>query len=107
MFEIENPKRVGVGSFFGTFTAHDTTSGQLIRDIKLFEKGGSRWINFPSKEYTNKEGQTKYWELVTYDSLEKIKSVKAEILEAVEKYMESNPRFDSDKPKTRNDVAPF
>jgi hypothetical protein len=36
----------------------------------LFEKDGRRWVNFPSKEWTNAEGAKQYFPLLEFASKE-------------------------------------
>jgi DNA-binding cell septation regulator SpoVG len=64
-FIIDNPKLINRGSLLGSF---DITlpSGLIIHDCKLFEKGASRWIGLPSREYIKNDGTKSYFPLVEF-----------------------------------------
>jgi hypothetical protein len=43
--------------------------GIEIRDIKLFNKEGSQWLSYPSREY-EKDGKKSYFSYVKFSSIE-------------------------------------
>lgn len=42
-------------------------SAFLIRDCRLMQSAKGRWIAFPSRSYTDKEGKEKYFDYVIID----------------------------------------
>lgn len=103
MYEIQNPRKINKGAFFGTFSVKEP-DGRITRDLKLFQKGANSWVSFPAREY-EVNGEKRYFEYISYDTTEKVKSVKADILAAVELYLVTNPDFEEQK--VQIDQAPF
>jgi hypothetical protein len=62
---VTNPRRIDSGSLVGSFTI-ELPSGIIIHDAKLFEKGTSRWIGLPSREYTKNDGTKGYFPVVEF-----------------------------------------
>lgn len=55
----------------------------MINDCKLFEKGTSRWISLPSRQY-EAEGEKRYYNIVTFATIEKVKAFQAQVLAAID-----------------------
>lgn len=67
--------------------------GLEINNISLCMKNGERWINFPSKDYMNAEGEKKYFSLVRFPEKEMHDRFKDAVLKAIDKYcMENQPK---------------
>ena len=65
---IECIKYVSVnkGSLLGYADFYVQKTGLEIIGCQLHQKEGRRWINMPSKEYTNDQGEKKYAPCVRY-----------------------------------------
>jgi len=57
--QIRNWKPMQKNTLRGFFTL-ELPSGMVIHNVMLQEKGDSRWITFPSKEYTDRAGQKQF-----------------------------------------------
>jgi hypothetical protein len=68
-FSITNAKLIQKNSLVGSFDL-EMPSGLIIRGAMLFEKNGSRWVNFPSKEWTKQDGTKGYYPLLEFASRE-------------------------------------
>lgn len=51
---------VNKGNFVGFCDFFIPKTGIEIYGCQLFQKDGRRWINMPSREYTNDQGEKKY-----------------------------------------------
>jgi len=61
MIECVRYKGVNKGSCLGIASIFIPAWGIQINGIGLMKtNGGARWVNLPSKEYLNKEGEKKY-----------------------------------------------
>lgn len=49
----------------GFFTA-TLPSGMILHDLSLHEKPDARWINTPSREWTDQNGDTQYSPMITF-----------------------------------------
>ena len=58
-----------------------------IKGCKVFMKEGEPWISLPSKEYTNKEGETKYAPLISLENEEVYKKFMAGIKTAWKEFV--------------------
>jgi hypothetical protein len=54
-FRVTNAKLLRKNSLIGSFDL-EMPSGLIVRGAMLFDKDGSRWVNFPSKEWTKSDG---------------------------------------------------
>lgn len=91
MLTVKNINPIGKGNLLATCDVHIKPWQMTLCEVKIFEKGATRWVGMPSKEFTNEVGEKKYRELMEFDS-EAIKSrFRAQILEAVDKYLAENP----------------
>jgi hypothetical protein len=52
-------------SLVGTFDV-EMPSGLIVRGAMLLEKNGSRWINFPSKEWIKSDGSKGFFPLLEF-----------------------------------------
>jgi hypothetical protein len=69
VFKTSNPRHIRKGTLVGAFDL-ELPSGLKIIGAMLFEKDGRRWVNFPSKEWIDKEGAKKYLPLLEFTSPE-------------------------------------
>jgi hypothetical protein len=67
------------------FLSIETPSGLLIRDCRLFAKGGRRWIGLPT--YTKSDGTTAYAQIVDFASKEVNARFQDEALQALDSYL--------------------
>lgn len=106
MIEIQNINPVNKGSILATCSVKIVPWKITFHDIKIFEKGASRWIGMPSKEKTNASGEKTYTDLVTFDCEAAKNRFRAQIMDAVDKYLQGNPEL---KPEDviKEDDLPF
>ena len=77
-------------SLRGFFTA-TLPSGLIFHDLMLHQKGASRWIAFPSREWKDAEGNRQYARFVEFASRRVADRFRDAVLAALDKYMESLP----------------
>lgn len=57
---------VSKGLLIGFADFYIPKTGLEIFGCQLFQKDGKRWINMPSREYTNEQGEKKYMPYIRY-----------------------------------------
>ena len=82
-FKVSNAKRLDKGKLIGVF---DVEMGAIrIIGAKLFRKDdGSRWIGFPSKEWTDRNGAKQYADIIEWTSRESSERVQTALLPIVD-----------------------
>lgn len=65
-----------------------------IHDISLFESGGRRWVNFPSKKIEPKQGEDRpsYFQYLRFTDKERAESFNSAVFAAVDEYVRLNPQ---------------
>ena len=64
--QILNVKRFDKGALVGLFDIYMPTNGFEVFGLGWFRKGDAEWVNLPTKEYTDKEGQKKYAPIIRF-----------------------------------------
>lgn len=64
--ECMNYKPVNKGSLLGFADLFVPKMGLEIYGCTLHQKDGRRWVNFPSREFTNDQGEKKYMSIVRF-----------------------------------------
>lgn len=63
---IENYRPIGKGCAIASFNCVIPTFSMTIRGLTLFDKGGSKWVSFPSLVY-DKDGKKAYMPYIVLD----------------------------------------
>lgn len=93
MIEVKNINPINKGSLLATCDVYIKPWKLTLHEVKIFEKGVNRWLSMPSREFVNPEGEKKYIELMSWDN-EAIKNrFRAQILDAVMKFLTGNPEL--------------
>ena len=58
--------------------------GMELRNCMYFEKSGKRWINYPSKKYEAKTGETAYFSFIFFKNKETHNKFQNECLQALD-----------------------
>lgn len=82
--ECINYKPVNKGSLLGYADLLLVKSGMELYGCSVHMKDGRRWVNMPSREYTNKEGEKKYMSIVRFRDAERMKAFSSEAMKAIE-----------------------
>ena len=61
-----------------------------IRDVKIFEKGGNRWISMPCRDYQTPEGEKRYFSFVAFDDEETRDVMRDEVITKYDAFMKDN-----------------
>jgi hypothetical protein len=70
----------------GFFTA-TLPSGLVLSSLMLHEKGDSRWIGLPAREWTNDQGTKQYAKLVDFRDRATADLFRDKVLAALDKYL--------------------
>jgi hypothetical protein len=62
-------------------------SGMMIHNLTVHEKGESRWVGLPAREWTNVEGLTQYAKLIEFADRATAKRFRDEVLAALDKHL--------------------
>ena len=66
-----------------------------VYGLKLFNKNGRRWINFPSKEVVDPSGEKKYFPHMRYLERADMDEFSEEVKEAIDAYLKENVQPDT------------
>ncbi len=69
--KIHNYRPIGKGLMIASCDIEIEEWGLTIRNCTLFDKGGNKWISFPSKKTDGPDGKPKYFSYVTMDKEKK------------------------------------
>jgi hypothetical protein len=58
----------------------------IIRDLCLFQKGGQKWISFPSRPY-EEDGKKKYFHYLQFEDANMMSDFQKKILQALDEYL--------------------
>ena len=81
--EITNWKPRQKNTLRGYFSA-TLTSGMIIHNLALHEKGDRRWLNMPNESYQGADGQTHYKDQIEFTTQEVRNRFTSEILTALD-----------------------
>lgn len=87
--KIKKFKSYERGSLQGFFEV-ELPSGMCIRDLTLHSKDGSRWVGYPSKPYTDEDGNTKYQNQIFFPDKAVHQKFQQGLLSALDLYFAAN-----------------
>ena len=100
-------KSVNKGSLLGYADLFVPKTGLEIYGCTLHQKEGRRWINFPSREYSDETGEKKYAPIVRFREKAHMEGFTKVAKEAIEKKCaEMNQSFSAPEP-TYDEEIPF
>lgn len=82
--ECTNYKPVNKGTLLGYADFVMIKSGIEIYGCSVHQKDGKRWVNMPSREYTNADGEKKFLSIVRFRDGERMKAFSTAALQAVD-----------------------
>ena len=74
------------GSLKGFFTA-SLPSGLVLHSLMLHEKGEARWVGFPSREWTNDQGEKQYARFIEFRDRRTADRFRDALLDALDKHL--------------------
>jgi len=107
MIEVQNINAVNKGSLLATCDVRIVPWKLTLRDVKIFEKGTNRWISLPSKEIQTEMGEKKYIEMISFDNEAVKNRFRAQIMQAIDKYLLENPEMKPDDVIVEQEELPF
>jgi len=72
-----------------------------LRNCMYFEKGPQRWINYPSKKYQTKTGETGYFSFIFFKDKEKHNQFQNECLKALDEKLKFTHNTQTTIPNTQ------
>ena len=85
MIECMKYKQVNKGSLLGYADLYAPKMGLEIFGCSLHQKDGKRWVNLPSREYTDDQGQKKYAPILKFPNKFHMDEFTRQAKEAIEK----------------------
>jgi hypothetical protein len=79
------------GSMLGFANFYVPKMGLEIYGCSLWQKDGSRWVNLPSREYKDKEGNTKFSPALRFRDKEHYEGFINAAKEAIDVWIKANP----------------
>lgn len=107
MIEVENIEKIDKGALLAMCDVHIKPWKLTLCEVKIFQKGQNMFLGMPSRSFTNDAGDTKYVELIKFDSDSVKKRFQSQILKAVEEYLEKNPNMEPEPIIVEDEAAPF
>ena len=98
-------KPINKGTLLGYVDLHIFKTGLEIYDCSFHQKEGRRWINFPSREYTDEKGEKKYFSVVRFRDKSLMEEFSKAAKEAIEK--KCAEQSNSHQPDFLNEELPF
>jgi len=77
---------------------------EFIPSFKLFSKDGRRWLNFPSQEYTNKDGEKKYQYMYWREEEEDRRDFLDKALDALDSFLREDRQQEPKKKERQDDT---
>lgn len=65
-------------------------SGLVLHSLMLHEKGESRWIGFPAREWTDNQGVKQFAKLIEFADRPTAERFRDNLLEALDKHLEAS-----------------
>jgi hypothetical protein len=107
MIEVSNIEAIHKGSLLAKCDVRIVPWKLTLNEVKIFEHGANRSVAMPSQQYETREGETKYKELMSFDTDDLKKRFRAQVLKAVELYLAQNPDMEPEPVVTEDAEAPF
>ncbi len=99
--QISNIEKVEKNNLLATCDVHIAPWKTTLHNVTIFQKGTQRWIGMPSRKW-EKDGEEKYQELITFTDEGMKKRFRTQIMQAVDKFLASNPNM-TPEPAIRDD----
>lgn len=106
MLEVVNIQPIKKGAVLAACDVHIVPWRLTMRRVIVFQKGNARWVNLPSREY-DKDGETHYQELITFDNNGIRERFRKQVLDAIDAYLETNPDMEPEPVIKETDEVPF
>lgn len=90
MIECINFRSLNRGTLQGFADIFVPKWGVEIHGFTLHMKDGKRWINFPSKEYKNEKGETKYSSTIRFKKKDHYEVFCNEVKKAIDTWCNKN-----------------
>jgi hypothetical protein len=87
--KIKNFHKYEKASLRGFFEV-ELQSGMCVRDLTYHVKDDSRWCSYPSKPYTDDEGNTRYQNQIYFPDKSVHRQFQERLLSALDSYFASN-----------------
>lgn len=107
MIEIENIEAIHKGKLLAKCTVHIPSWKMRLQNVMVFEEGAKRWVNMPTHVFENREGETIYQELISFDSSDITRRFKAQVKKAVDEYLAKNPDMEPEPVVKGDEEVPF
>lgn len=95
MIEVVNIEAVNKGYMLARCDVRIVPWKITFHDIKIFEKGNSRWITMPAKEVMGDNNEKKYVEVISWDNDAVKNRFRRQIMDAIDAYLKINPEMKS------------
>lgn len=107
MIEVQNIEKIGKGSLMAKCEVYIKPWDLILKEVKIFQKGTSRWVSMPSRDYIDNEGNTKYMELIDFGSPSTRQRFKDQVEKAIKDYLKENPNMEAPPVVKESEEFPF
>lgn len=85
MIECIKFKKYIKGTLLGFADLKDPEKGFILQGCTVHQKEGQRWVNLPSKEYTDENGEKRHFYIFRFIENQDFNEFKSQALKAVDK----------------------
>ncbi len=107
MLEVKNIQAINKGMLLAICDVRIVPWQFTLKEVKIFEKGASRWIGMPARDFTNDLGEKKYTELMEFDNDGVKNRFRSQIMGAIDKFLSENPDMKPEDVIKEDDGVPF
>lgn len=93
MIEISNIFPIHKGDLMATCSVSIKPWEMTYHKVTIWQKGANKWVTMPREKYENREGETKYNELIEFHTTSSKKRFSKQVIDAVDKYIEEEGDF--------------
>jgi hypothetical protein len=103
---VYNIEPVNKGSLIARCDVTITPWKMNLHGVNIFQKGTQKWLGMPSRQW-EKDGETKWLEMISWADAPTAKRFRDQVMEAVDKYLATNPDMKPEPVVKEDDDLPF
>ena len=107
MIEVLNIQPINKGSLLATCDVHVKPWKYTFHEVKIFQKGESRWIALATNQRVTKTGEIEHKKTGSFDNETVHNSFRNQVMAVIDKYLLENPNLEPEAAVKEDDLCPF
>lgn len=107
MIEILKSKMINKGTLLAVCDVNVIPWKITLKEIKIFQKGSSRWLGMPCRDYLNEKNEKQYYELVAFEDDTAKNAFRDSVLLAFDKMNQRTQPDQQHASRNTNNDVPF